>query len=92
MDGIREPRLYRVTLTSIEGEREDHTALSFLGPQKAVAMAVEAHYGPDLRHLFRRTTWAIYDVEVEDVGPAPRTRSGLIGAGPRGTLEDRAEF
>jgi len=83
------PHLYRVTLGGIKGEVKIETVLSWLGEHKAVAMAVEAHgsgwLGP-------KKTWPVYAVEVEDLGLAPKDRHGMVGSGPRGTLEDRSEF
>ena len=86
------PHLYRVTLHSIRDERDEYTVLSWQGSPKAVAMAVEVHYGPEIRFWRRRKKWTIYAVEVEDLGDAPRTTSGTVGQGPPGYLEDRAEF
>jgi hypothetical protein len=79
------PRLYRVRLADLINEHHsDFTVLSWLGPHKAVAMAVEVH--------LQRKRWPIYAVEVEDLGPAPRQADGIVGEGPRGYLEDRSEF
>jgi hypothetical protein len=86
------PRLYRVTLRGIRDERKQYTVLSWLGAPKAVAMAIEVHYGPEIRFWRRRKAWTVYDVEVEDLGDAPRQSDGVVGQGPPGYLEDRAEF
>ena len=81
-------RVYVVTLKAILGETEQHKVLSRLGPNKAVAMAVEVHF-LDAEAFWDRTMWPIYSVEIEDLGPAPRDPEG----GPVGDyLEDRDEF
>jgi hypothetical protein len=85
------PHFYRVILHGISQERREYVVLSWLGASKAVAMAVEVHYGPEIR-FWRRRTWTVYDVEVEDQGPASRTSTGLVGGGPPGYLSDRSEF
>lgn len=86
------PRVYRVTLFNLLGdERDDRTVLTFLGPNKAIALAVEAHYGADIRRLWGRQTWPVYDLAVDDIGPAPPNADGTVGSLP-GMIEDRAEF
>jgi hypothetical protein len=79
------PHVYRVTLRGLAGDELVVTALSWLGDQKAVVMAVEEHHRRGLE-------WPIYEVSTEDTGPAPREPDGLVGHGPPGYLEDRAEF
>ena len=83
------PHLYRVTLRGLNGEERVDTVLTFLGELKAVAMSVTAHtggwFGP-------KKTWPVYSVAVEDLGPAPKSKHGTVGSGPRGYLEDRSEF
>ena len=86
------PHLYRVTLRGIGDERKEYTVLSWLGSHKAVAMAVEVHYGPEIKFWRRRRAWTVYDVVVDDLGPAPRTKGGMVGEGPPGYLDDRSEF
>jgi hypothetical protein len=89
VDELPWPNLYRVTLHGLKGEKRVETVLSWLDQYKAVAMAVEAHasgwIGP-------RNTWGVYSVEVEVLGPAPRTKNGLVGLGDPVTLHDRSEF
>jgi hypothetical protein len=83
------PNLYRVTLRGLKGEERVDVALSWLDEYKAVAMAVEAHAGG---WIGPKKTWFVYSVEVEALGPAPKTKDGLVEIGPDVTLHDRSEF
>jgi hypothetical protein len=87
----RQPHLYRVLLLGSHGQRREFTALSWLGSHKAVAMAVEAHYGPTMTRWFGRRAWTIFDVKVEDMGPPQRNPNGSIVGGWKPLLEDRSE-
>jgi hypothetical protein len=88
-DQLPWPNLFRVTLHGLKGEVRVETVLSWLDEHKAVAMAVEAHasgwIGP-------KKTWGVYSVEVEPLGPAARTKNGLVDIGSPVTLHDRSEF
>jgi hypothetical protein len=84
------PHIYRVTLRGISGEKRVDTVLSWLNEHKAVAMAVEVHYGG--WWAAKKKTWPVYSVEVDDLSAAPADEDGTVGEGPRGTLLDRAEF
>ena len=75
---VQVTHLYRVHLAGIRGEAEALDVQSFLGRDKAVAMAVRAHAG-------RPNQWPIYKVDVDELGPtAP---GGMWDA-----IDDRAEW
>ena len=84
------PKLFRVTLKGIDGETRSYTALSWIGPYKALAMAMQVHTGSDGRR--RQKAWPVYDVDVEDLGWAPKSEDGTVAEGPPGCLDDRMEF
>ena len=75
---------YRVTIRSGLGQTRQHHVLTWLGPEKALAMAAHADghgYGtPD----------GIYDIGVEELGPAARDERGAVVS--KGYLSDRMEF
>jgi hypothetical protein len=75
---------YRVTMRSNLGQIRRLHVLTVLGPEKAVAMAAhhDGHgYGtPD----------GIYDINVEELGPAVRDERGVVVID--GYLSDRMEF
>ncbi|HSR85799.1 MAG TPA: hypothetical protein VLM11_16620 [Streptosporangiaceae bacterium] len=78
------PVRYRVILQPVTGEARDYVVLTWLGPEKAVMMAANADgrgYG---------TSAGIYDVAVEELGPAHRDQRGLVAI--QGELRDRMEF
>jgi len=75
---------YRVTIRSSLGQTRRRYVLTWLGPEKALAMATHADghgYG---------TSDGIYDIEVEELGPASRDERGLVVS--EGHLSDRMEF
>jgi hypothetical protein len=75
---------YQVTIRSSVGQTRNLHVLTWLGPEKAVAMAAYADghgYG---------TADGIYDIEVEELGPAARDDRGLVVS--EGYLSDRMEF
>jgi hypothetical protein len=86
--GMREqrawPMRYQVTITSGLGQIRKLDVLTWLGPEKAIAMAAQADghgYGsPD----------GIYDIDVRELGPAERDERGV--AVTEGYLSDRMEF
>lgn len=62
---------YRVTMRSGRGQIRKLNVLTWLGPEKALAMAAHADghgYG---------TVDGIYDIEVEELGPAARDECGV---------------
>lgn len=75
---------YQVTMRSSAGQIRKLHVLTWLGPEQAVAMAAcaDGHgYG---------TAEGIYDIDVEELGPAARDERGLIVR--EGHLSDRMEF
>jgi hypothetical protein len=88
-DHMTWPHIYRITLHGISGEKRVDTVLSWLNEHKAVAIAVEVHYGG---WWVPKKTWPVYSVEVDDLSAAPANEDGTVGQGPPGYLEDRAEF
>jgi hypothetical protein len=75
---------YQVTIRSSAGQIRKLYVLTWLGPEKAVAVAAYADghgYG---------TAEGIYDIDVEEVGPAARDERGLVVS--EGHLSDRMEF
>jgi len=75
---------YQVTISSSVGQVRKLHVLTWLGPEKAIAIAAHADghgYGsPD----------GIYDVEVQELGPAERDVGGAVVID--GYLSDRMEF
>jgi hypothetical protein len=78
------PVRYQVTIRSSLGQVRKLRVLTWLGPEKAIAIAAHADghgYGsPD----------GIYDIDVEELGPAERDERGV--AVSEGYLSDRMEF
>lgn len=75
---------YQVTIPSSVGQTGKLHVLTWLGPEKAAAMAAHADgHGYD-------TAEGIYDIEVEELGPAARDERGLVVS--EGHLSDRMEF
>lgn len=78
------PMRYQVTIRSSLGQTRRLHVLTWLGPEKAVAMAThhDGHgYGtPD----------GIYDIHVEELGPAARDERGVVVVASY--LSDRMEF
>jgi hypothetical protein len=79
------PERFRVTLRNREGGSWRYTVATWLGRDKAIALAASTHVR---RHGDEAT---IYDVEVEDLGRAARDAKGLVAL-ETGDLSDRAEF
>lgn len=75
---------YEVTIRSGLGQIRKLRVLTWLGPEKAIAIAVHADghgYGsPD----------GIYDIDAQKLGPAERDERGV--AISKGYLSDRMEF
>lgn len=74
----------RVTIRSSLGQTRRLYVLTWLGPEKAVAMAAHTDgngFG---------TSDGIYDVEVEELGPAELAHRGLVLL--EGHLSGRMEF
>jgi hypothetical protein len=68
----------------VTGDARVFSVLTWLGSDKAVAMAAQADgrgFGVDT---------GLYDVEVEELGPAPRSADGTVDVGE--DLHDRMEF
>lgn len=78
------PVRYLVTIRSSLGQTRELYVLTWLGPEKALAMAAHAD-----GHGFG-TSDGIYDVEVEEFGPAGCDDRGLVLL--EGHLFDRMEF
>ena len=78
------PVRYLVTIRSSLGQTRKRYVLTLLGPEKALAMAVHAD-----GHGFG-TPEGIYDIEVEELGPAGRDDRGPVLL--EGQLSDRMEF
>jgi len=78
------PVRYQVTIRSSLGQIRKLRVLTWLGPEKAIAIAAHADghsYGsPD----------GIYDIDVEELGPAERNERGVVVS--EGYLSDRMEF
>ncbi len=78
------PVRYRVTIRPERGEPREFFVVTWLGPEKAVVMATHRDgrgYG---------TADGIYDVTVDELGPAPRNEDGTVAVD--GDLHDRMEF
>src|ERR1019366_2453860 len=78
------PASCRVTTRSGLGQTRNLHVVTWLGPEQAMAMAARAGgrgYG---------TSDGIYDVAVDDPGPAERDERGLVVIGA--DLRDRMEF
>ncbi len=78
------PVRYRVTIRPVRGEPREFFVVTWLGPEKAVVMATHRDgrgYG---------TADGIYDVTVDELGPAPRNEDGTVAVD--GDLHDRMEF
>jgi hypothetical protein len=78
------PVRYLVTIRSSLGQTRKLYVLTWLGPEKALAMAAHAD-----GHGFG-TSDGIYDIEVAELGPAERDDRGLVLL--EGHLSDRMEF
>jgi hypothetical protein len=75
---------YTVTITSSLGQTRKLQVLTWLGPEKALAMAAHAD-----GHGFG-TPDGIYDIEALELGPAKRDDRGFVVS--EGHLCDRMEF
>ncbi len=78
------PVRYRVTIRPVQGDPRDFFVVTWLGPEKAVVMAAHRDgrgYG---------TASGIYDVMVDELGPAHRNEDGTVAVG--NDLHDRMEF
>jgi hypothetical protein len=78
------PVRYQVTIRSSLGLTRKRYVLTWLGPEKALAMAAHTD-----GHGFG-TSDGIYDIEVEELGPAASDERGLVILA--GHLSDRMEF
>lgn len=74
------PVRYEVTLRLQGGGEVRRTVLTWLSREKAVALAVQA-LSEDRR---------VYEVDVAELGPAPRAEDGTVATGS--DLHDRYEF
>lgn len=83
-DQLPWPVRYQVTIKSGRGQFRNMRVLTWLGPEKAIAIAAHADgHGcgsPD----------GIYDIEVKELGPAERDARGVVII--EGYLSDRMEF
>ena len=77
------PVRFEVRVHTIEGQVRRHSVLTWLGPEKAIALAVqhEDSHGAGDR---------LYDVEVTALGRAPRNENGSVDVAQ--DLHDRMEF
>ena len=88
MTSERWPRRYRVTIVTNAGETISYPTVTFLSPEKAVAIAVAAHLR---RYSEDSTGTRLRDVEIEDLGRLDRDAAGVFAL--NGTdLMDRMEF
>jgi hypothetical protein len=78
------PVRYLVTIRSSLGQPRELFVLTWLGPEKALAMAAHAD-----GHGFG-TSGGIYDIKVEELGPAECDDRGLVRL--EGHLSGRMEF
>jgi hypothetical protein len=81
------PHRFRVTIRTHAGGSVPYSAVTWLSPEKAVALAVAAH----LRRNPGGHEVGVHDVEVADLGPVGRDAAGAMAL-DRGDLIDRAEF
>ncbi len=77
------PARYEVRVHALGGQVRRSSVLTWLGHEKAIALALQhdRSAGGDER---------VYDVEVDELGPAPRNADGTISVGD--DLHDRMEF
>jgi len=83
-DKLPWPVRYAVTIRSSLGQTRKLKVLTWLGPEKALAMATHA----DGRGF--GTPDGVYDIEVEELGPAMNDGRGLVVT--ESLLCDRMEF
>lgn len=79
------PQRFRVIVHTGPDASVPYSAVTWLGKEKAIALAVAAHLR---RHPGAD---AVYDVAVEDVGPVGRDTHGGMRL-ERDDLTDRSEF
>lgn len=74
---------YEVRVHTLHGQVRRHAVLTWLGWEKAIALAVqhEESQCPEDR---------LYDVEVDELGPAPHNADGTVDVA--NDLHDRMEF
>lgn len=77
------PVRYEVRVHTLEGQVRRHSVLTWLGQEKAIALAVQQEDS-------QRGDDRLYDVEVTELGPAPRNANGTVDV-PQ-DLHDRMEF
>jgi hypothetical protein len=79
------PSRFRVIVRNAHGVASTYHAITWLSRDKAVALAVDAHLQ---RHP---EAGAVYEIEAEDLGPAPRQPDGTAAPEPA-DLVDRLEW
>lgn len=82
------PHRLRVTIHTNGGAALTYPVVSWLSPEKAVAMAVAAHLR---RHPAEQSTARVRDVEVVDLGLVGRDAQGVMVL-DRADIVDRMEF
>jgi hypothetical protein len=73
----------RCECTPSKGQVRGHSVLTWLGQEKAIALAVQHEES-------RRRDDRLYDVEATELGPAPRNANGTLDVAQ--DLHDRMEF
>ena len=80
------PQRYAVRLLVDDDLRtSEHLVCTWLGPQKALALAVAMHVRRNGGHV------GVHDIAVDDLGPAPESPGGRPEPTP-GDLIDHLEF
>ena len=77
------PVRYEVRVHSLQGQVRRHFVLTWLGREKAIALAVQHDES-------QRPEDRLYDVELDELGPAPRNADGTVDVAQ--DLHDRMEF
>jgi hypothetical protein len=82
------PHRFRVTIHTNGGAALTYPVVSWLSPEKAVAMAVTGHLR---RHPVEQPAARVRDVEVADLGPVGRDAQGVMAL-DGADIVDRMEF
>lgn len=81
------PERYKVTVHNISGGTANYYVTTWLAENKAIALAAIEHENKYHKGLLM----PLYDVSVEDLGPAPKNSNGLAEM-PESDLGDRNEW
>ncbi len=82
------PERFRVNIHTNSESSIGYTVVTWLSPEKAIAIAVAAHVA---RHQPESGPMGIHDVEVTDLGPVDRSADGAMLM-DQSDLSDRMEF